>query len=1751
MPKQSAQQSPDHVARLLWLVVGIVVVTGLLQLVLAMVLEQRLETWLEQRGYRADIGYLHLSIADLRVEIHGVELRNREGRGLRARELMLDYSWWQLLRRRMHFQRAWLDGVEFDLESRPGEQVRRIWEVAGWDLGEGGQKRDRDFQLLIDQLYIRDSQLCYRAREAWKKPNCLQFSRLSAQDWRLSLHREGDTPLQVEVAAGKLSARDLLVREQGSRSIHTVLVGLDLTDALFARPGTRITAVELVADRFGSCLPQEWADAFPAFGRIIGHCGIARRLQLEGDLSFSFGSGAQVGWLRGNGQGVILRRSDRRWPDWRAETLDINQMEYSRSASALAWQQGGATAFDWCPPAWRRPGMHYCVRAGSMNLPDPTTIDWQNRLVIHGGPVDLRQVQLLDVAGANNDPLTAHSVFASSLEYRGKSRRLSLDAFQLESASGCLPGRLWGIPDYCGRLAGLKTPERLGFRFPDSTRDLPLGASSGPLRLGQLQLWQKPAAGRRGEQKQLLELEALRWQRLNLLGGETPYLVQDFSLAHLSGCVPDAALPKDLRPLCGRAQHLQGRGSFAWQGGEAGYLVAGELVLERLLLADGLHQPTGLLLTGLHGGPAMLRLAGGERATGPGTGRAGGGASPGSPAGDGEFAIGAEKGLLPEELARSRREADGTEEPDGPGTTSLDNPNLKVEEFTLAQLQGCLPPAWEVLLYRNSAGMPTCFEMDKLEQESELRLAWGGGLLLQAGDTSAERVLATTRGGRELLYLEALEIPAAKVLLPAAGPRLVELPGMSLEAARGCRPRKGSRDTGNTAECARLEDLALGNSFSIRADARQLAMDLGESRLGQARLLGAEDEYLAGIEDARVGLLKLDWSRPDKMPDRLRAQDVAVAEVHGCLPESVSLRPGLPRCGSVDDVRLQGSDDAAELRLGETVMKTSPVARPLWRFESARVAELGLDEEALLLRNLELREVQACGMRELLPPAVRARGVGDCIVAPRLEFTGVSRIGLGAAAPMVELAALQPEPIRLWQEGGDFARFGVDQLGWQRLRWSGGTELSVTDFRLGGFVGCDTGPVARAVEQVAEALEPPATEPCIRLRSLSLPGRQQLSLAGPFGSDGAIELDGLVISGRAGRPLEIRQLRLDQLSYGGESPFISLAGASGCLSADWFPGTGLTPCYQLGEIRVERRGVDPANGASTIYGLTVGEGRFTQDGFPSGLPSGLLLFDSLGADRVYLGEGLFAVDGLLLDTISGCLPRGYVAPIHHCFTLGRLDVDGSYRAGDQYLQLAKLDANELLVLGTDGRELVRATEIHTAQAVLREGEIGIPWLEASELGFLGRHEEAPEFKRHGWDSEVRQLRAEQVTYSTAANALEISDLEIERPKLILFRDKGGDFPIEERFGKLLGVEGEPEPATAERRPFRYRLHHATLQGGRFTWLDRQGQFRARLPIRQIYVKLENAGNYPEDDPATIVLKGRPGGYGELQLAGTLDYLATEKWNASLTASIANANLIPATPYMANLLGYKILQGQLDAVVDIIIHENKVDAVADMRLNKIRVRRVRDSDQLSVEESMIPLNVALYLLRDGKGDVRFTMPVTGNLYDPSFSFSFIFSELLQRAILEALFSYFTPLGFYSLGQLAWQRLMAVDFDPIEFAPGSAELNDAARRQLDEVVETLQERPEARPGICGIANARDWHALDPQTTPPMWHSRRTRETLYRYPPIEKLEELERLARRRSRAVARFLIEAGISADEFIQCAPDYNGRDFDEPRVEFSS
>ncbi|MCX2841592.1 DUF748 domain-containing protein [Microbulbifer thermotolerans] len=1732
----------DISRRLLWWLVAILLLLGIANLAAGTLLAAQVERWLKERGLDAEIGHLQLSVVNLQLVVSDVRAKNGSGRGFRARELMLDYSWWQLLRGRIQFQRAYLDGAYMDLESRSSESGRR-WEVGGWALGQG-PRRDRDFRLLLEQVRIRDSTLCYRHRPDWTSPGCVDFGELRVRDFLLGLQRTGDVPLDITIGTDKLNLRNLLITEKASGAVDATLVELALSDGLYRRPGNRISADTLKAQMFGSCPPQRWADALPALQRLVGHCGVARRLQLKGDLLFSFGKSGEVRWRAAQGQDIALRYANLVWHNWRAHRLALKEFHYRRAQKTLRWQSAGASDFDWCPSGLRDKQHHYCSRAGTLMLPDPVTFDWRKKITISTGPSRLKRVQLLDLAQSRRNPFSANLALLGALEYRGETGILSIDGVDLESASGCIPGQLWHQPDYCVRLAGLSGSEQFQVQFGSRTVQRPWGFASGPLRLSQFSM--------ATEGRPQLQLRKLHWQRINLLGAGAPFLLQDFALQFLSGCLPDGLLPEKLHPLCGELANFNGRGHFAWQRGEAGYLIAGELSLGRLRLADQLSGG-GLLLQKLHTGEGILRRSADSDHPWVQRGLSG---SVDIPVTAGhhentpeaiEDDSGDEKGLLPEEMAQRREDVQTGDRDDGMPPPDIASPNLKLDSTSLSRLQGCLPKSWARLLFSNPQQMPGCFDLRNWRQGGPLVVAWQGGIDFSAAQLSLEKARASTPAGAELLNLSGLHLPAARLrhLPPPYRSTFVSLPDFSLQDFYGCLP-VGVNAAVFDIRCAELHNLHAGKRFELTVDRRKVSAHMSGSR-AQWILLAEEGEHpIFELQKLSAPQLEVEWQRGANRPGKLALKDFYAAQLHACLPQEWQLRSDLPRCISTAELHTIGERGLA---VAETLFKSSPIAEPLWRFQSLRLAELSLSADTLDLLNLQLQGLRFCGLADLLPQTARQLGIADCASAQQIHLPGTNRIGLTPQAPRIALGPLVSQPITLGEGKTENTGTGLKRLSWKQLRWEGGQVLWTTDLEAVGMRGCVAGSAAAVAEGRADF--------CWRLQQLRLPGGQRISLSSPFSTDGSIEALGLSIDRGSGDPLQIARIQLDQPSYGGASVG-KLSGASGCLTAGTLGDNRLAPCYRLGRVSIQGIDrVDTSSGKVTLLrGVAIEGVELKQGDYPQGLPAQLLQLEQLHTEELRLGSGEIAVRQLRLQGVAGCVPPGYVERLNHCLTLDAVTVSGSYRFSTRQLALAQLQLHKVQLLTGTGRSLVRGDSVSVEQLLSGESEFRFLRAEAEGFAIFDRREGAPEYERHSVIGRLAGMSVAQLHYDRRGNRLEIEKVDALRPRLIVMRDRSGEYPLARDVDVLTGTQPQEKPliraadAITEGMKVRYHIRELDVRHGTFTWVDRQGQYRARLPIRAIYLTLRNVSNLPLHPPATVLFNGRPGGFGEIQLAGTIRYLETKKWNADLTGYIENTNLIPATPYMAKLLGYKILQGQLDARLDIRIRENKVNAFADMKLNKIKVRRVQEKDKLPVKSSIIPLDIALLLLKDGQGNVRFDMPVSGDLYDPKFSFSFIFSHLLQRAIIESLFAYFTPVGFYTLAKFAWGRFRAVRFEPIFFEPGKSELDATAWEQLREMVVRLRERPDARPGICGIANARDWYALYPDSTPGLGGSRKAREKFYRNPPLKLFEEFERLAQERSRKIERFLIDEGIGAQELIPCAPDYNGRDFDEPRVEFS-
>ncbi|MFV8784306.1 DUF748 domain-containing protein [Microbulbifer sp. SA54] len=1794
--------------RLLWLLVSLLLLIGALNLIVASVLPGAIQRWLHTRGLEAEVEHIALSLPRLRADLRGIEVRNQHGRGFSAQEATLGLSWWALLRGKIGVKLVELEDVRMDLESEPGE-YGRVWEIGGWRMGEG-PKKDRDWRVELAAAKLHRGVVCYQHKPLWPSASCVRIGEIDLQDLVIAAKRAGPEPLQFSMGADDLTLQNLVawdeetpsagratgpgigegdMRKGRSEEPTLALITLKLEDGLFERPGNRLTADDAFVRKFAGCPPQRWADAVPGLKRLIGHCGSARRLEVKGPMTFAFGRTAEVAWRRASGQEVRLRYANRALPNWHAETIALNSLDYLREDKKLTWGSGGSSGFSWCPSRWRTPQHHYCLRAGSLRLPQPTVLNWADGLQFATREAVLSQGSLLDRAAKKTpqNPVTANQLRIGDIAYDGRERRLGLQTLSLDGVSGCIPGQLWQSPDQCVQLSQLQAPESFALRFPARNQGGGWGLDSGPLQLTRLQLLPKRESGKAPRRK-TFDLQQLQWARAVLGPSEPAQQLQDFRLLRLNGCLPGRWLTASDDPdnnLCAQVNNLQGDGNFSLQSGSEPHVILGELRLDHLLLADQLaadpQQQQGLLLRQLQLANGLFRYR--------------------QSAGDGEeplslgdfdrwFAAGgsgedesaeatAEKGLLPEPPLPDTAPASETGADEAFSAFAASTiAEGELEKLSLLSVEGCLPQTWGRLVYRgrDRARTPECFSVANLRQQQPLNVVAASGMApdaskkrrfhFDAAALSLEHARVSTAAGAELLGLEGLDLPSGDLTFATNPLRAkVRLPEFTLQRAHVCLA---------TDRCLTAATLHTGKRFVLDYDRERFSTDFNDLVIAQFDLTGGEDELTVHVDALQSLQLKVQLPREQDSHADWQMQNLQAESLQVCWPQAQQeprasvARSGQPagdlwpRCATAEKLRSRGRG----LEVQRIALATDTGSVPQLQIANLGIDRVGMAQHGRGPVQLNLHGLNVAALEGCLPEAWvsqtnvdgKRRQWGRCITGGDIHMPGDNLVALGASAgsdktPLVDLGEARVKGVALRTASGE-TRASLELLSWRALRWPGGRMLDVTDLAVQQFSGCL--PANPAQADLGGPL-------CGQLARLAVPGRQQLVLGPTLSASGHLELQGLVAT-RGGRQ-QIAVGSLDVVGLVVDRERLTLKTGeinrvSGCLPGFNLGKKMVSPCVELDRVTMDSEHqlklAASATGAQArqlrnvrIEGVRVRDGAGSASGAQE-----LMLAERVSADLLALGGRKIEVQNLRLESVRGCLPEGHFAKVHHCVELAAAETSGNYRMDERALALRDVQLAELVVNDSAGSGFLQAAQTYVSQLQLVKNRVSFASLDMGSSKLFRRRENAQDFSKRQWNTETERLLVNQFQYDWAARQLEIDTIELVRPQSMVARGRTGDYGAWEF---LRGEEGASQPRyrrgdrSRETSRFHYRIRQLVVDEGHFLWLDDYHEQSAHLPLQHINMLMRNLSSHAEDAPALVLLNAHPGNIGDLQLAGTLDLKSDGRWDACLLGYVVAANLIPATPYMAKLLGYKILQGQLDATLNVGVDSNDVDAEANMILNKIKVRRVRESDQLNVERSIIPLSLALALLKDGNGDVQFKMPVTGDLFDPKFSFSYIFSDLLQRAILEALFAYFTPVGVYSLAKLAWARFRAVEFDPVLFRPGSTELDPRARVDLTANVTLMRDNPKARPGICGVATVRDMRARFPQAVAAHSDSREASREFFRNPPKEIRDELIELALERGREVQKYLIEAGLDAQDFIQCAPDYIGTDFDEPRVEISN
>ena len=205
--------------------------------------------------------------------------------------------------------------------------------------------------------------------------------------------------------------------------------------------------------------------------------------------------------------------------------------------------------------------------------------------------------------------------------------------------------------------------------------------------------------------------------------------------------------------------------------------------------------------------------------------------------------------------------------------------------------------------------------------------------------------------------------------------------------------------------------------------------------------------------------------------------------------------------------------------------------------------------------------------------------------------------------------------------------------------------------------------------------------------------------------------------------------------------------------------------------------------------------------------------------------------------------------------------------------------------------------------------------------------------------------------------------------------------------------------------------------------------------------------------AELALRGRVEGTATLEIAGKVNPLA-RPLALDLTAKVRDLELPPLSPYAIKYAGYGIERGKMSVDLAYVVQPDGQLTAS----NKIVLNQLAFGDKVEGAPASLPVKLAVALLADRHGVIDLDLPVSGSINDPQFSLGGVIWKVITNLVAKAVTAPFSLLASAlggGEGELA----------RVEFAAGTATLDERARGSLDKVAKALADRPALTLTVTG--------------------------------------------------------------------------------------
>lgn len=304
-----------------------------------------------------------------------------------------------------------------------------------------------------------------------------------------------------------------------------------------------------------------------------------------------------------------------------------------------------------------------------------------------------------------------------------------------------------------------------------------------------------------------------------------------------------------------------------------------------------------------------------------------------------------------------------------------------------------------------------------------------------------------------------------------------------------------------------------------------------------------------------------------------------------------------------------------------------------------------------------------------------------------------------------------------------------------------------------------------------------------------------------------------------------------------------------------------------------------------------------------------------------------------------------------------------------------------------------------------------------------------------------EVRARLDTLDVGKSNYKIASIEIDQPIVVATLLKTGT-----NFDKVFAPYFASDTATAEdSSELHYSIDSLIVNGGKLSFADLTLNRPFVYDLLNMDIVMTNYSDVSKSVPVTFSVNLNNNG--EFKGKTTLDMVQTD--NIDFDGTITGMDLMSLSPYSEYYVARPIRKGKFDYAIHIKMNPYKLTNTNQVKLTNLEFgKKTKDSTVYKV-----PVNLALYILKDRKGIIEFDLPVEGKPSDPNFKLRKIIWKALENFLIKTATQPFNALG----------KLVGTDPESIKTIPFSYlqdSLDNKQMQQMDKICEIIEKKPEIK-------------------------------------------------------------------------------------------